>query len=96
MISGAGPIGLITLLACRAAGCAPIVLTDLVQSRLDFAKTLVPSVRTVLIDQSWSAERTAEEIRKAGGGELRTALECTGFEGSIRAAIYVSEGGVIW
>ncbi|KAK1921481.1 chaperonin 10-like protein [Papiliotrema laurentii] len=97
LICGAGPIGLITLLACRAAGCAPIVLTDLVQSRLDFAKTLVPSVRTVLIDQSWSAERTAEEIRKAGGGELRTALECTGFEGSIRAAIYsVAFGGKVF
>jgi L-iditol 2-dehydrogenase len=47
--SGAGPIGLVSLLSARAAGAEPIVITDLFQSRLDFAKKLVPGVRTILI-----------------------------------------------
>lgn len=50
--SGAGPIGLVSLLSARAAGAEPIVITDLFQSRLDFAKTLIPGVRTVLIGKS--------------------------------------------
>ncbi|KAF9240680.1 chaperonin 10-like protein [Melanogaster broomeanus] len=47
LICGAGPIGLVSLLSARAAGAEPIVITDLFQSRLDFAKKLVPGVRTL-------------------------------------------------
>ncbi|POV94182.1 hypothetical protein PSHT_16372 [Puccinia striiformis] len=36
-----GPIGLVTLLACVAAGACPIVITDISESRLDFAKRIV-------------------------------------------------------
>ena len=87
--SGAGPIGLVTLLACRAAGAAPIVITDLFQSRLDFAKKLVPNVRTVCIDKSWNEEEVSKRIREVAGGPVKVAMECTGFESSIRAAVYV-------
>jgi L-iditol 2-dehydrogenase len=90
VICGAGPIGLVTLLAARAAGCAPIVITDLFESRLEFAKRLVPNVRTVCIQKDWSQEETAAQIKRAAGGELKLALECTGVESSIRAAIFVS------
>lgn len=88
--SGAGPIGLVTLLAARAAGCAPIVITDLFQSRLDFAKKLVPNVQTVCIYRSWSEHEVAAKIREAAGGEIGLAVECTGVESSIRASIFVS------
>jgi threonine dehydrogenase-like Zn-dependent dehydrogenase len=88
--SGAGPIGLVTLLACRAAGAAPIVITDLFQSRLDFAKKLVPNVRTLCIEKSWSEKETSERIKEAAGGPIKIAMECTGFNSSIRGAIFVS------
>lgn len=94
LICGAGPIGLVTLLAARAAGCHPIVITDLVPSRLKFAQSLVPTVQTVQIEREWTDLQTAAEISKSvGGGKLRVALECTGFEGSIRAAIFSVEFG---
>jgi L-iditol 2-dehydrogenase len=97
VICGAGPIGLITLLAAHAAGCYPIVITDLFQSRLEFAKTLVGNVKTVQIQRGESAEDTAAKIKSAAGMELRVALECTGVEGSIRAAIYsVVFGGKVF
>lgn len=88
--SGAGPIGLVTALAAHAAGCTPIVLTDLVASRLEFAKTLLPNIRTVQIPKGTAAEGVAELIKDAAGGMVNVALECTGFESSIRAAIFVS------
>ncbi|OCF30958.1 L-iditol 2-dehydrogenase [Kwoniella heveanensis CBS 569] len=87
VICGAGPIGLVTLLAAHAAGCTPIVLTDLVESRLEFAKTLVPTVKTVKIERSWSPEEVSSKIKAAAGTSIRVALECTGFESSIRAGI---------
>lgn len=88
--SGAGPIGLVTALAANAAGCTPIVLTDLVASRLDFARTLLPNIRTVQIPKGTAPEGVAELIKTEAGGMVNVALECTGFESSIRAAIFVS------
>ena len=90
--SGAGPIGLVSLLAAHAAGATPIVITDLSEHRLNFAKTLVPSVRTVTIDRSWTALEIGQKIKDAAGlpGGLSCALECTGVESSVQAAVYVS------
>jgi L-iditol 2-dehydrogenase len=88
--SGAGPIGLVSLLSARAAGAEPIVITDLVQSRLDFAKTLVPGVRTVLVERGKSAKEQAAVIKEVAGGPVNLALECTGVESSINTGIFVS------
>jgi hypothetical protein len=77
--SGAGPIGLVTALAAHAAGCTPIVLTDLVASRLEFAKTLLPNIKTVQIQKGQSPEVVSEMIKKEAGGMVSVALECTGF-----------------
>jgi L-iditol 2-dehydrogenase len=90
LICGSGPIGLVSLLAARAAGAEPIVITDLVQSRLDFAKSLAPGVRTVLIDRNKSPKEQAAVITELAGGPVNVVLECTGFESSIHTGIYVS------
>ncbi|KAK7061011.1 hypothetical protein VNI00_000746 [Paramarasmius palmivorus] len=93
LICGAGPIGLVSLLSARAAGAEPIVITDLVQSRLDFAKQLVPGVHTVLIDRNKSPQEQAEVIKEVAGGAVKVVLECTGFEGSIHTGIYATQFG---
>jgi L-iditol 2-dehydrogenase len=97
IICGAGPIGLVSLLSARAAGAEPIIITDLFQNRLDFAKSLVPGVRTVLIDRNASPKEQAEVIKKVAGGPLKLALECTGFESSIHTAVYsIGFGGKVF
>ncbi|KAJ9092708.1 hypothetical protein QFC19_008633 [Naganishia cerealis] len=97
LIAGAGPIGLVTLLAARAAGCEPIVITDLFPSRLEFAKSLVPGVRTALVDLKDTPEEIARKVKDAAGMEVRVAMECTGVESSIRAAIFsVCFGGKVF
>ncbi|KAH8597452.1 putative sorbitol dehydrogenase [Bisporella sp. PMI_857] len=97
LICGAGPIGLITLLCCQAAGACPIVITDIDQGRLAFAKDLVPSVTTYKVERL-SAEDQANAIVKAFGGiEPAVALECTGVESSVSAAIWaVKFGGKVF
>ena len=88
LICGAGPIGLVTLLSARAAGAEPIVITDLFQPRLDFAKKLVPGVKTVLIGKEETEKEAARKIQEAAGVPIAVALECTGFQGSIYTAAY--------
>lgn len=94
MIAGAGPIGLVTLLLVKAAGCTPIVITDLSEGRLKFAKQLVPDVKTYQIDVKKSAPENAKNIRKLFGETEHDAparvLECTGVESSIVTCAYVT------
>ncbi|CCH45844.1 hypothetical protein BN7_5430 [Wickerhamomyces ciferrii] len=93
MIAGAGPIGLVTLLLVKAAGCTPIVITDLSEGRLAFAKKLVPDVITYKIDPKLSPQENGAQIRKIfGDTELEAPsriLECTGVETSIITCAYV-------
>ncbi|KAI0058746.1 GroES-like protein [Artomyces pyxidatus] len=102
VICGAGPIGLVTLLCARAAGAEPIVITDIDQGRLEFAKTLVAgkpgTLATYLVERGHTEQEIAEGIKMGLGGlEPDVALECTGVESSIAAAIHaVRFGGTVF
>ncbi|KAH0542975.1 N-terminal acetyltransferase A complex catalytic subunit ard1 [Glutinoglossum americanum] len=98
LICGAGPIGLITLLCCRAAGAEPIVITDIDSHRLKFAKDLVPSVKTYKVQPNTPELEFSHSIRTLMSGlEPSTALDCTGIESSISAAIWtVKFGGKVF
>lgn len=91
VICGAGPIGLVSLLAAHAAGAAPIVITDMDSSRLERAKQLVPRVRTVEVQRGQDAKELGTHIIEKLGGKAKLVLECTGVESSIHAGIYVSD-----
>jgi L-iditol 2-dehydrogenase len=89
LICGAGPIGLVSLLCCQAAGACPLVITDIDAGRLKFAKDLVSSVATYQVQIGKSAEESAEGIMAAMGGiRPAVALECTGVESSVANAIW--------
>ncbi|KAM0329357.1 hypothetical protein ACHAQA_004663 [Verticillium albo-atrum] len=93
LICGAGPIGLISLLCCAAAGATPLVITDIDEGRLAFAKELCPSVITHKVGRA-SAEDSAKAIVESFGGvEPAIALECTGVESSIASAIWACKFG---
>ncbi|QPG96080.1 L-arabinitol 4-dehydrogenase [Epichloe festucae Fl1] len=93
LICGAGPIGLISLLCCAAGGASPLVITDISESRLAFAKELCPRVVTHKIEGA-SPEDTAKAIVASFGGvEPALTMECTGVESSINAAIWATKFG---
>ncbi|KAF3024948.1 hypothetical protein E8E14_013499 [Neopestalotiopsis sp. 37M] len=97
VICGAGPIGLVTLLAAHAAGATPIVITDLDESRLQFAKKLIPRVRTVKVDTKLGSKEVAEEVKKTLGTEAKLVFECTGVESSVQTGIYSCRfGGMVF
>lgn len=89
VICGAGPIGLVTLLAAAAAGAEPIVVTDLDEGRLKKAKEIVPRVKTVLVERGLAPVDVGAKIVNELGMEARVVLECTGVESSIHSAVYV-------
>ncbi|KIX01904.1 uncharacterized protein Z518_07843 [Rhinocladiella mackenziei CBS 650.93] len=63
LICGAGPIGLIALAAAKASGAWPLVITDLEESRLKFARSFVPGAQTYLVPPSETPLDTSEKIR---------------------------------
>lgn len=98
VVCGAGPIGLVTLLCCQAAGACPLVITDIDAGRLEFAKELVPSVLTHKVEFSHSASDFAASVLSLMDGvEPAVVMECTGVESSICAAIQaVKFGGKVF
>nr|OQO19170.1 L-arabinitol 4-dehydrogenase [Rachicladosporium sp. CCFEE 5018] len=94
LVCGAGPIGLVTLACVKAAGAEPIVITDIDEGRLAFAKEFCPSVRTMKVEFSDTPERFAElVVELAGGVEPAVVMECTGVESSISGAIHAAKFG---
>lgn len=99
LICGAGPIGLITLEVCRAAGAYPIVITDIDADRLAFAKSMVPNVLTHKVERAETPEQCAVKVAElmGEGVEVAVALECTGVESSVCSAIQsVKYGGKVF
>ncbi|KAF2128178.1 sorbitol dehydrogenase-like protein [Dothidotthia symphoricarpi CBS 119687] len=98
VVCGAGPIGLVTLLCCAAAGASPIVVTDIDVGRLEFAKSLVPSVHTHKVEFTHTPDDFRAAILKLTDGvEPAIAMECTGVESSIGSAIQtVKFGGKVF
>ncbi|OAA81583.1 Alcohol dehydrogenase superfamily, zinc-type [Akanthomyces lecanii RCEF 1005] len=94
LVCGAGPIGLITMLCCAAAGACPLVITDISESRLAFAKEICPRVITHKVEMGLSAEEASQKIVESFGGvEPALTMECTGVESSIAAAIWATKFG---
>lgn len=98
VICGAGPIGLVCAICCKAAGAVPIVITDVDEGRLKFARDYIPGIKTVLIPAAASPETNANTILTTTAG-LRPAiaLDCTGVESSVATAAYtVAHGGKVF
>ncbi|KAF2717664.1 GroES-like protein [Polychaeton citri CBS 116435] len=97
LICGAGPIGLVSLLAAHAAGAAPIVITDIDETRLNRAREYVPRVRTILIGKEDTAKTAADRVISTLGCKAKLVIECTGVESSIHTGIYASAfGGAVF
>jgi len=52
VVTGAGPIGLVTALAALAGGCSKIIMSDVQQPKLDLAATLGPIIPVNIARQS--------------------------------------------
>jgi len=94
LISGAGPIGALVVLAAKMAGASTIIVSERNPARLAKAAALVPGVIAVNPD----LEDLVAVARKysEGGAGVDAALECVGAESSLNAcAKAVRRQGVV-
>jgi L-iditol 2-dehydrogenase len=92
VILGAGCIGLCTMLACMARGAADIIITDMLDNRLDFAKK--KGARAVINAASADVLKTVEEL--TGGKGADVVIETAGSAATIAQTPYlVAPGGRI-
>ena len=75
LITGAGPIGMMAAAVVRFCGARHVVLTDMNQYRLDMAKKITPSIRTVNIAEETVSDVMAELGMTEG---FDVALEMSG------------------
>ena len=90
-VIGAGPIGLVAGMIAQAYG-AHAILLDLVQERLDFAKTV-----GIEYTINSGREDVVARISEITGGEMaQQVMECSGANAAIRSTLdYVSNAGRI-
>jgi (R,R)-butanediol dehydrogenase / meso-butanediol dehydrogenase / diacetyl reductase len=85
LVTGAGPIGLLTLLAARAAGAVQLFVSDPNTTRLAIAKTIIADVVTI----NPREQSVGDVIRAATEGNVGcdVALECVGNTLALQACV---------
>ncbi|XP_068622687.1 sorbitol dehydrogenase-like [Battus philenor] len=92
VILGAGPIGVLCAMTAKAMGAAKILMTDVVQSRLDIAKKLAADY-TVLVKSEYSDEEIVEKIIQTLGGRPRITIDACAFPSAQRVSMLVTKKG---
>lgn len=105
VVFGAGPVGLLCMAVAKALGAARIIAVDIVQSRLDFAKSYA-STDIYLPPQFVQgetkiqySERNARAMREQlnlpdrGPGSIDLVVDASGAEVSIQTAVYIVKHG---
>ncbi len=92
VITGAGPIGLMNLLACQAAGAANIVISDQVETRLEVAQKI--GATRIVKGDAGELKAIARELTDGRGADV--CIECAGHPSALSAAIGAARaGGVV-
>lgn len=101
VVMGCGPIGLLCQAVTKVYGAGKVVGVDVVQSRLDIAKsygtdeTFMPTRPAPDVDAMEHAEIVAEQMKEQLGlGEgADVVLECSGAEACVQLGIFVARRG---
>jgi len=86
LITGAGPIGLVCLLAAKAAGATTVILSDIKDERLEVAKKLGANLTI-------SAKEDVKSVLDQLGHTVDFTIECSGAESAIRTALRATKSG---
>jgi len=94
LITGAGPIGMLTMLAAKAAGATTLFLSDVNDERLAFARRIMPGVTTI----NPTRDDVGRVVRDGTEGKVGcdVAIECVGNEHALKACVdAVRKQGVV-
>jgi D-xylulose reductase len=68
VVIGAGTIGMMTVLAALAGGCSRVIVSDVLQPKLDLAATLGPVTPVNVAREDLGPQGLAEAVREATAG----------------------------
>lgn len=92
VVLGAGTIGLVTLLACKAYGATEVIIVDVIEKRLEVAKNL--GATRVINAKNENAVETIMALTNGAG--VDKVIETAGSEHTIKQCPYlVKRGGTI-
>lgn len=91
VIFGAGPIGLVTLMVAKAFGASHVLVTDVDESRVEFAKKMGADV--VFAARNFHESDQITAIRKVMNGKVDFSFDCVGVTQSMRVALAVTNSG---
>ena len=93
LVTGAGPIGMVTAIAALSAGCAKVIVTDVVDEKLAVAQRLGPAIMTVNVR---SQDLKSIVARETDGWGVDVVFECSGAADVIADTVhYGCPGGAI-
>jgi len=93
LICGAGPIGLVNLLTAQAMGASEVVITDIMENRLEVARNM-GATHVYKVGTGKTAEQMSAEVESLlGGNKPDITIECSGVEASIRFGIFSTKSG---
>lgn len=90
LVCGAGPIGLVNLLTAKAMGASRVLVTDVVEHRLEFAKSIGADETLKVVG---GVDTLVGEVEAKLGRKPDITIECSGFESSIQLAIKCTKSG---
>ncbi|KAL5718455.1 L-iditol 2-dehydrogenase [Ranunculus cassubicifolius] len=93
LIMGAGPIGLVTMLAARAFGSPRIVIVDVDDHRLSVAKELGADGIVLVSTKIEDVENEVIEIQKVMGAGVDVTFDCAGFSKTMTTALTATRAG---
>lgn len=93
LIMGAGPIGLITLLAARAFGAPRIVIVDVDDRRLSIAKNLGAEKIVQVSADIQDVDKEVLKIQSAMGSGIDASFDCVGYEKTMSTALNATRSG---
>jgi L-iditol 2-dehydrogenase len=83
LITGCGPIGLVSLLAAKTMGASRIVMTDMIKQRTDKAMECGAN-DVILVTRDMSPQDIADKAVELLGCMPDVTIECTGAEPCIQ------------
>ncbi|KAL7614249.1 hypothetical protein Lser_V15G09297 [Lactuca serriola] len=93
LIFGAGPIGLVTMLAARAFGAPKIIVADVDELRLSFAKDLGADATIQVSKNIQDIEKETTMIFEAMGESVDISFDCVGFDKTMSTALNATRAG---
>lgn len=92
LITGCGPIGLVSLLSAKAMGASKVIMTDMIKKRTDKALECGAD-HVILVTKDMTPQQIAKMAEEKLGSMPDITIECTGAEPCIQTGIYATKSG---